>query len=342
MKREEIEARIARLPPDRQRLLLRLVDERAANKRSTARRDDPTRSTAGRDEPARSTVRREEHAAGGTVLRDDVLDAASKGPAGARHDPIKARKARSRAFYEAVNAQLDHCLAGPHAEFLNLGYESDGFGDSSVVTLPRRVVNRNSVRLVLETIGDEPIEGRRVLDVGCGRGGTVSTLDRYFRPQLLVGVDLCEPAVAFCARRSSPRSVYMVGDAERLPIAPGQFDVVVNIESSHSYPEVREFYLCVERVLTNGGAFLYADLVPDPSAVLAKVSSTGLVLEHERDVTTNVLRSCEQVSRLRREAFSQDNDADLLDNFLAVPESSIWTSLTTGALSYRIWRFRKR
>src|SRR5207248_3319359 len=84
-------------------------------------------------------------------------------------------------FYDAVAASLDATPAGPNAYFLNYGY-LDGEEDRAVVPLPERTFDRVSVKLVLELVGDCPIGGRRLLDVGCGRGGTIATLLAYFEP----------------------------------------------------------------------------------------------------------------------------------------------------------------
>jgi ubiquinone/menaquinone biosynthesis C-methylase UbiE len=36
---------------------------------------------------------------------------------------------------------------------------------------PPAGINRQHRRLVLELIGDVPVDGRSILDIGCGRGG---------------------------------------------------------------------------------------------------------------------------------------------------------------------------
>ena len=101
----------------------------------------------------------------------------------------------------------------------------------------------------------------RVLDVGCGRGGTVAYLSSNHEIAAAVGVDFSEQNVAFCRRHPVDRATFLHGDAHALPVADASFDAVFNIESSHCYPNPAQFLREVRRVLVPGGVFAYADCV---------------------------------------------------------------------------------
>src|SRR5205823_14750178 len=88
-------------------------------------------------------------------------------------------KQNFRRFYNEVSKQLDASQFGPFSYFLNYGYVPDGGQELAAVPLPEKYFNKNSVKLVLEVVGDCPIDRQRVLDVGCGRGGTVYTLHQF-------------------------------------------------------------------------------------------------------------------------------------------------------------------
>jgi ubiquinone/menaquinone biosynthesis C-methylase UbiE len=198
------------------------------------------------------------------------------------------------------------------------------------------------VRLVYELVGNTDLRGRRVLDVGCGRGGTVALLAQEFEATA-TGLDLSPEAIAFCRRtHRHPRAAFEVGDAEQLPFEARQFEVVTNIESSHTYPSLRAFYAEVARVLAEGGVFLYTDLLPVPrwAEVRALLGPLGLSLEADRDITANVLASCDEVARTRAQAFG--GSSAMIDNFLAVPGSAVYEQMRTGAWEYRILRARRR
>jgi len=251
--------------------------------------------------------------------------------------PEIAAKAGYREFYNDVTRKLEQSGVGAASFFLNYGYVSLGNGDEARFEVSDQVFNRNSVRLALELIGDAPLNGRRVLDVGCGRGGTVELLADKFGAQAC-GVDLSPEAIAFCRKTHGHAARFEVGDAEHLPFEDSSFHVVTNMESSHTYPNLRAFYAEVKRVLASGGWFLYTDLLPvqrwaEARALLAPL---GFRIASERDITPNVLASCDQVAANRAKAFGGSSEA--IDNFLAVPGSAVYEQMHSGAWEYRILR----
>ena len=63
-------------------------------------------------------------------------------------------------------------------------------------------------------------------------------------------------------------------------------------------------------------------------------------LESDREITANVLASCDEVAGNRTKAFG--NQSALMDNFLAVPGSAVYEQMNTGIWEYRIMRSRLR
>ncbi len=117
------------------------------------------------------------------------------------------------------------------------------------------------------------------------------------------------------------------------------FDAVTNMESSHTYPDLRAFFAEVRRVLVPGGRFLYTDLLPVQRwmEVRALLDPLGFEIMDDREITPNVLASCDEVAAGRR-AFGEQSD--VIDNFLAVPGSAVYEQMHTGAWQYRIVRAR--
>ncbi len=256
--------------------------------------------------------------------------------------PGKAAKASYREFYNDVTRRLEQSGVGSASFFLNYGYISLGDGnDETNYEVPERVFNRNSVRLAFELIGDADLRGLRVLDVGCGRGGTVALMAETLGAKS-VGVDLAPEAVAFCRRTHKHGTKFEVGDSENLPFKDTYFDVVTNVESSHTYPNMRAFFAEVSRVLKKKGKFLYTDLLPVERwlEVRALLAPLGLIIKNERDITANVLASCNDVAATRAQAFG-GHDA-MIDNFLAVPGSAVYEQMNSGAWQYRIIRTERR
>lgn len=254
------------------------------------------------------------------------------------------KKRNYKQFYDDVTQQLDSSEFGHVAYFLNWGYAADDSSSYTAVELPRFFLNKNSVRLVLELVGDCDVRGSHVLDVGCGRGGTVFVLTKFFEPASVSGLDLSSEAVNYCTRTHDyPNVRFLHGDAEDLPFDDATFDFVTNIESSHSYPNIDTFYAEVHRVLKPGGCFLYTDMlsIEESDHAVAAIKALGFVIERDRDISTNVLRSCDEIAETRAAAFDDSNNRELMSEFLCVPGSTQYEEMKRGVLQYRMWKIRK-
>ncbi len=253
--------------------------------------------------------------------------------------PGAAAKNNYRRFYDDVTRRLDATGVAEASFFLNYGYASlDPAADESRVPVPDGVFNPNSIRLAHELVGSTDLTGRRVLDVGCGRGGTARLLAEAFGAEV-VGVDLSPEAIAFCASAHvRPDLRFEVGDAEHLPLPDASCDAVTNLESSHTYPDIRAFLAEVRRVLRSGGVFLHTDLLAAQRWMEVRVllATLGFTIGSDREITANVLASCDEVARTRTGAFGEHSA--LIDTFLAVPGSAVYEQMHSGDWQYRIVR----
>ena len=338
---EQNPARLLNLPPARRELLDKLL---------RAQPQPVHASTA----PPSTPVPPPNRAVGTTVAGAAARIATARGTMGQKagqpalsltfgSTPAEVKDGYQR-FYDAVTAQLDSSIFGEVSYFLNYGYVASLGSQYAQVTLPDHFINRNSARLVLEVIGDCPLQGRTVLDVGCGRGGTVHVVHTFFDPAEVIGLDLSSAAVAFNRRtHTHPRLRFEQGDAEHLPFPDASVDVVTNVESSHSYPDIKAFYREVFRVLRPSGHFLYTDVlaVADWTAHIAFLKQLGFVLDRERDITVNVLLSCDEVAQSRVQAFHNGNDPRLMQNFLATPESEVYVEMSKRRWTYTLLKLRK-
>lgn len=84
--------------------------------------------------------------------------------------------------------------------------------------------------LLLEAIA--PAQPARVLDVGCGTGGTTLALGRRLGPGArCTGIDISAPMVEAARRRAASAGAaldFVCADAARHAFAPGSFDLVVS------------------------------------------------------------------------------------------------------------------
>jgi ubiquinone/menaquinone biosynthesis C-methylase UbiE len=135
--------------------------------------------------------------------------------------------------------------------------------------------------------------GKTVVEVGCGMGEGLNFVSRLIRPDALVGLDISQRAIdranATLSRGEALR--YIQGDAEELPFDDGSVDLLINIESSHTYPNLNRFFEEVARVLKPGGCLSHIDLFTaaryELMAALKKQSS-ALEWIDERDISEEV------------------------------------------------------
>lgn len=149
----------------------------------------------------------------------------------------------------------------------------------------------------LHATGIQDFSGKKLLDVGCGFGEGANFLSRIFQPGEIVGVDLCREAIDHAnARLARRRLTFVCGDAENLPFEDGEVDIVINVESSHTYPNLGRFLVEVERVLKPGGCFSHVDVFTEQryTKLDELKARSSLKWTQETDVTEQVKRAIQK------------------------------------------------
>lgn len=249
--------------------------------------------------------------------------------------------------------------------FMNLGYASIKPEEEYP---PEEInqINRFSEQLYHYVIGNQPIQGKEVLEVGCGRGGGSAYMMRQFNPAKLTAVDIAETAVTLCQEVHQQSGIhFQQADATALPFADQSFDAVINIESSHCYPSRQRFFAEVTRVLRPSGLFLYADLVIVSPCQLTLDNLTldqvkqlldncGLTVIKDEDISKNVLKSRDLITdsnlfealidkSLKEEIKTKYIPAlmPLLKNTFWLRDTEFYNLLKTGKIVYWSWMLQK-
>lgn len=115
---------------------------------------------------------------------------------------------------------------------------------------------RRHTDMIRETVR---LEGRRVLEIGCGAGALLAWLGRAGAAP--IGLD---PDPRQLARAAAARVPLIAGRGEALPFASGSFPLLLYMNSLHHVPLAAQWAAITEaaRVLESGGELLVIEPLP--------------------------------------------------------------------------------
>ncbi len=242
-----------------------------------------------------------------------------------------SRNEQARQFYNAAGTLS--------TDFSFMNY---GFAPLSAQLADSTEPEKYCLQLYRQLIGATPLQGKRVVEVSCGRGGGAAHVARSFQPADYLGIDISENNLALASKRFADVNNlrFQQGNAEALPLANGSADVVLNVEASHLYDSPPKFFAEVHRVLVPGGRFLHVDLHWQDKDPPAMISAAGFKVDEIVDITKNVVQALEEDSE-RREAlvmtFPENMRKDFRD-WSGVKDFRAYNRLKNGEWLYRITR----
>ncbi len=200
--------------------------------------------------------------------------------------------------------------------------------------------------------------GQDVLDVGCGFGGTVASLDEQFTPIHLTGLNIDERQLEVARRRvtaSHGNQVdFVTGDACSMTFPEASFDRVLAVECIFHFPSRQKFFDHVGRILRPGGNLTLSDFVqPDgtPAGLWDSDHSlwgtqTAIDLQEYREIAARAgleLTHAQDISRKVRPTYQWFGQ--VLGRHFPDAEKAIIDSrfiLDVGGLGYCTLRFDRK
>jgi MPBQ/MSBQ methyltransferase len=157
------------------------------------------------------------------------------------------------------------------APLLNLGYYPFGtpftflnFLVTPFLFAPILRLPAAQLRLVQRSVAllDLP-RGRRVLDVGCGRGTSAFVMACMFPHAQVAGIDVLPEnvAVARTLYGNTPNLTYGVGDAMQLDVPDRSVDRVLCLEAAFHFPNRAQFLRELSRVVDTGARLVIVDFM---------------------------------------------------------------------------------
>jgi len=208
-------------------------------------------------------------------------------------------------------------------------------------------INRYPIQLYHYLATKTKIDGLHILEVGSGRGGGCWYIKKYLDAENIIGLDIASNAVKLANKYfGAPGIKFIQGSAESLPFENENFDVIINVESSHTYGSMPLFLSEVKRVLKDGGYFLCADIrvAKDFKLLKQQLLNSQMQLLTEEDISDNVRRAIELEEPVKQKRI-QENIPRWLQNifreFAGVAGSKAHVKLASGELVYYRFMLRK-
>ena len=126
----------------------------------------------------------------------------------------------------------------------------------------RRAVQRHyEIPLLLRM--SHRLDGKRVLEIGCGQGFGIELILTHFGAATVTGIDLDPDMIARAQRRIQPyadRASIAIGDVTAIQAPDASFDAVFDFGIIHHVSVWQHAIREVKRVIKPGGLFLFEEV----------------------------------------------------------------------------------
>lgn len=162
-------------------------------------------------------------------------------------------------------------------------------------------LQRDVGRQLLDNLDVLSSKPSTVLDLGCGTGYFSAALRRRYPGARYIGLDLAQGMVEYARTRCPEDAVFLVGDAEALPLATSSVDLVFSSLAVQWCHRPRHLFAELARVLRPGGCCVFTSLGPD---TLRELRSSWAAVDKHQHVNTflpaaDLVAAADQVPGIR-------------------------------------------
>jgi ubiquinone/menaquinone biosynthesis C-methylase UbiE len=249
------------------------------------------------------------------------------------------------AWFKRFNAKITYELLAKNIpaedwHFMNYGYTPNS--NEIKLDLPNDPkIQKYSLQMYHYLAAKADLQGKKVLEIGSGRGGGAKHVATYFKPASYTGLDIASSAVELANKiHHAPGLKFIQGSAESIPLPDNSIDVVLNVESCHGYGCVDTFLKEVKRVLKPSGQLLMVDFRNSPENMKifeGQIKNSGLTQLSKEDITPNVVQSIEAEDESKKERIKKLIPVrwqKLFNEFAGVVGSRFYETLKNGTRPY--------
>ncbi len=199
-------------------------------------------------------------------------------------------------------------------------------------------VERLQFQLYYYILSRIEIENKTILDISCGLGGGCYYINRYLSPLQVTGLDLISLNIRLAKQYYTDTTINFVqGDACDFSLPSESFDIVVNLESSHSYIDFKSFVKNTYEVLKPGGYFTFGDIRINNQVenTMAIFKDCGFEVILKEDITQSVISSLDKDENRKLEMLKGFwNGKTLFKSFSFLKGSRNYNTLKSGKWTF--------